>query len=48
MRQAELTAAQHLLSFFSRPCFSLEIFHEYGTWQNYQVLNRISICLSIA
>jgi hypothetical protein len=33
MWQAELAAAQqHLVSSFSRPCFSLHIFYNYGHW----------------
>jgi hypothetical protein len=30
MRQAEFSAAKHLLSFFSSPCFSVKFVYNYG------------------
>jgi hypothetical protein len=34
--QAESTAAQQLLSYFSNPCFSQKMVNNYGLWVKFQ------------
>jgi hypothetical protein len=39
-RQAELAAAQHLISYFSSPCFSLKIVDNFGWTRQEHMLEK--------
>ncbi len=43
-RQAELAAAQHLISYFSSPCFSLKIVDNFGWTRQEHMLEKYEWC----